>query len=720
MSKLRIDNQIYRLMVESILDCAIFMLDVDGSIMTWNSGAEEITGYCSAEIIGRHFSVLYPREDARSGKPEKELLASVAENRLSAESARLRKDGSRFWAQTVITPVRDEDELLGFVTMIKDVTQQKHAQDELRRGQERFQRAVEAAPNAMLMVNRAGRIEMLNLQTEWLFGYARDELLGQPIEKLIPPRFRAHHRQDRMSYFADPKPRPMGAGRDLYALTKDGLELPVEIGLNPIETDQGTVVLVAIVDLTERKQREEALLRSQGRFQRALESAPNAMVMASRRGRIEMANLQAERLFGYARDELLGQSVEALIPERFRQHHPKLRAAFSTNPVSRPMGAGRDLFALRKDGSEFPVEIGLNPIETDEGLMVLAAIVDITDRKRKEEELRCSQERFRGAIEGSPTALIMVSHQGRIEMMNHQAEQIFGYSRDELLGQPIERLVPERLRNRHPEFRASFFANPEPRPMDGGRGLYGLRKDGSEFPVEIGLNPVRTENGIVVIAAIADITSRKQKEERIAAALKEKDVLLNEVHHRVKNNLQIVTSILHLQSAKIKDQAALAVLQDCESRIKSMALIHQMLYESNDFAEVNFGHFLQSLAAALEDSYDIDPNRIGVSINAEAVHLPLDTAIPCGQIVGELITNSFKHAFPEGRRGSIAVVLTKNAEGEGVLSVTDDGIGIPSGVDITSPATLGLRLVSVLADQLRGSLSLQRANPTQFVLQFPL
>ena len=433
-----------------------------------------------------------------------------------------------------------------------------------------------------------------------------------------------------------------------------------------------------------------------------------------------MANLQAERLFGYARDELLGQSVEALIPERFRQHHPKLRAAFSTNPVSRPMGAGRDLFALRKDGSEFPVEIGLNPIETDEGLMVLAAIVDITDRKRKEEELRCSQERFRGAIEGSPTALIMVSHQGRIEMMNHQAEQIFGYSRDELLGQPIERLVPERLRNRHPEFRASFFANPEPRPMDGGRGLYGLRKDGSEFPVEIGLNPVRTENGIVVIAAIADITSRKQKEERIAAALKEKDVLLNEVHHRVKNNLQIVTSILHLQSAKIKDQAALAVLQDCESRIKSMALIHQMLYESNDFAEVNFGHFLQSLAAALEDSYDIDPNRIGVSINAEAVHLPLDTAIPCGQIVGELITNSFKHAFPEGRRGSIAVVLTKNAEGEGVLSVTDDGIGIPSGVDITSPATLGLRLVSVLADQLRGSLSLQRANPTQFVLQFPL
>jgi PAS domain S-box-containing protein len=236
--------------------------------------------------IGRHFSLFYPREDARGGKPERELLTAAAENRFENDGWRIRKDGSRFCAHVVITAIRGEEgELLGFVKLTQDLTEQKRAQDELRRSQERFQRAVEAAPNAMMMVNRAGRIEMLHLQAEFLFGYARDELLGQPVEKLIPPRYRGHHREHRMSFFADPKPRLMGAGRDLYALTKDGVEFPVEIGLNPIETYQGTMVLTAIVDLTDRKLKEDALWRSQERFRRAVESAPSAMVMISRRGR---------------------------------------------------------------------------------------------------------------------------------------------------------------------------------------------------------------------------------------------------------------------------------------------------------------------------------------------------------------------------------------------------------------------------------------------------
>ena len=156
------------------------------------------------------------------------------------------------------------------------------------------------------------------------------------------------------------KSRPMGAGRDLYGLKKDGSEFPIEIGLNPIETDEGTMVLSAIVDISSRKRLEE-------RFRQVVESAPNAMVMINQRGVIEMVNAQAERVFGFGRDEMLGQSIEMLVPERFRGNHPDLRGAFFHDPKSRPMGAGRDLFGLKKDGSEFPVEIGLNPIETDEG-----------------------------------------------------------------------------------------------------------------------------------------------------------------------------------------------------------------------------------------------------------------------------------------------------------------------------------------------------------------
>jgi len=383
------DNGVYRLMVDSILDCAIFMLDVDGRVCTWNAGAERIKGYCASEILGLHFSVFYPWEKSRSGRPEQELLAAAAQMRIEDEGWRIRKDGSRFWAHVVITSMQDEaGQLTGFVTLIRDLTERKRTEDELRRSLERFQNVVESAPNMFVMVNRAGRIEMVNLQAERVFGYTRDELIGQPVEMLIPARLRGQHRQDRMSYYANPMARPMGAGRDLHAVKKDGTEFPVEIGLNPVATAGGTMVLAAVVDITDRKAREEALLRSENRFRAAVESAPAAMLMVDPAGKIDLVNCQLERLFGYTRDELLGQSVEMLIPERFRAGHSQFRASFFAEPQQRPMGAGRDLYGLKKDGTEVPVEIGLNPIEMEDGLMVLAAIIDISERRLDEDQIQ--------------------------------------------------------------------------------------------------------------------------------------------------------------------------------------------------------------------------------------------------------------------------------------------------------------------------------------------
>src|SRR5579863_8670233 len=173
-----------------------------------------------------------------------------------------------------------------------------------------------------------------------------------------------------------------------------------------------------------------------------------------------------------------------------------------------------------------------------------------------EQALRRSEERLRRVVEAAPNALVMINAGGKIEMVNAQAERVFGYSRSEILGQPVEMLVPERFRGGHPDLRASFFADPGTRPMGAGRDLFGLRKDGSEFPVEIGLNPIETEEGTMVLSAIVDISDRKQKEAGIRAALQEKDVLLGEIHHRVKNNLQIVCSLLDLQSGRISDPAA--------------------------------------------------------------------------------------------------------------------------------------------------------------------
>ena len=449
------------------------------------------------------------------------------------------------------------------------------------------------------------------------------------------------------------------------------------------------------------------------RFQRVVEASPSAMVMINSAGRIEMVNLQAERVFGYTRDEMVGQPVEILLPQRFRGHHPGLRHAYFAEPQSRPMGIGRDLFGMRKDGREFPIEIGLNPIETEEGTMVLSAIVDISERKHLE-------ERFRRVVEAAPNAMVMVNSSGRIEMVNAQAERVFGYARAELLGQPVEMLVPDRFRGHHPGLRQSFHHEPDARPMGAGRDLFARRKDGSEFPVEIGLNPIETEDGTMVLSAIVDISDRKQKERSIELALQEKDVLLGEIHHRVKNNLQIVHSLLDLQSAQISDPVALAMLRDSQNRIRSMALIHQTLYQSKDFAKVDFGNFLDSFAPILVSSYAVNMNEITLTIEADGMSLPINCAIPCGLIVNELISNALKHAFPNKEGGRICVELRQDGEDHFVLAVSDDGIGLPSDLSIEAAPTLGLQLVTLLTDQLRGKLAIEPMKPTRFAIRFPV
>jgi PAS domain S-box-containing protein len=334
--------------------------------------------------------------------------------------------------------------------------------------------------------------------------------------------------------------------------------------------------------------------------------------------------------------------------------------------------------------------------------------------------LRKSEDRFRQVVEAAPNAMVMVNTAGRVEMVNTQAERVFGYERAQLLGQPVEMLVPERFRGHHPALRDAFFTEPRSRPMGAGRELFGLRQDGSEFPIEIGLNPIETDDGTMVLSAIVDISDRKQKEARITKALKEKDVLLSEIHHRVKNNLQVICSLLELQSARIVDPAAIEMLRDSQNRVRSMVQIHQTLYQSKDFAEVDFSQFLDALVPSLIASYDVDGSHVSLAIDAGQVRLPIDSAIPCGLAVNELISNALKHAFRPGQGGQIEVSLAYDGERDVVLRVSDNGVGVPDHVDLAHTETLGLQLVTLLADQLGGSAIMRRADPTCFTLRFPI
>lgn len=214
-----------------------------------------------------------------------------------------------------------------------------------------------------------------------------------------------------------------------------------------------------------------------------LESTPDAIVMANAAGQIVLVNSQAEKLFGYGRDELLGRLVEVLLPRRFHDHHLAHRNGYFPQPHKRTMGAGLELYGLRKSGEEFPVEISLSPLKTETGTLVMSAVRDISGRKQAE-------RKFRELLESAPDAMVIVNAQGAIVLVNSQTEKLFGYDRGRLLGQPVEILVPVRYRERHPRHRSGFFGQPRVRAMGADLQLHGLHANGSEFPVEISLSPL--------------------------------------------------------------------------------------------------------------------------------------------------------------------------------------------------------------------------------------
>jgi PAS domain S-box-containing protein len=327
---------------------------------------------------------------------------------------------------------------------------------------------------------------------------------------------------------------------------------------------------------------------------------------------------------------------------------------------------------------------------------------------------------IRQAIEAVPNAMIVVDRTGRVVMTNAHAEAAFGYGRNEILGWPIQQLVEQRIPGRTPPASLPFLINAFSAATDPRHELYASHKDGHEFLIEIGLARIETSDGPLVIIGIADISGRQQEAARIRAALTEKDVLLREIHHRVKNNLQIVSSLLDLQAAQVSDQATRDLLRDSQNRIHSMALIHQTLYGSTDFESVDFAQFSETLLSLLIRSYGIDAGRITIRVEVEPLRLPIDVAVPCGLVVNELITNAFKHAFANRDHGEIRIALTRQSGNEVLLSVSDNGIGLPDNLDIGTTETIGLQLVHMLAMQLDGEITIHRSNPTQFSLLFQI
>jgi PAS domain S-box-containing protein len=403
-SALRGPRDVVALLLEATTAHALVGEDLQGRVILWNRGAEALYGCAAAEAVGILTArELYPPSVVASGLPDRMRAAAADGGQWTGETVGWRRNGEQFAARVAVTPWRANGGVAGFLVVSQELT---HDWVPREGADEQFRSLLEAAPDAMVIVDQAGRMVLVNGQVESLFGYPRQELLGQPVEMLVPDRFRRQHGGHRLGYAAEPRVRAMGAGLELHGLRKDGTEFPVEISLSPLATPGGTLVSSAIRDISHRT-------RAEAKFRDLLESAPDAMVIVDQAGRILLVNSQTEKLFGYARRQLLGQPVEVLVPERFRGGHPGMRGGFFREPRVRAMGEGRELFGRRQDGTEFPVEISLSPIETEDGLVVSSSIRDISDRKRVERALQEKNVELERASLAKDRFLASMSHELR-------------------------------------------------------------------------------------------------------------------------------------------------------------------------------------------------------------------------------------------------------------------------------------------------------------------
>jgi PAS domain S-box-containing protein len=322
-------------------------------------------------------------------------------------------------------------------------------------------------------------------------------------------------------------------------------------------------------------------------------------------------------------------------------------------------------------------------------------------------------------VESAPDGIVVVDGSGTIVIVNSQTERLFGYPRDELIGQPIELLVPPRYHGTHEHDRDSYMHHATLRPMGAGRFLTGLKKGGAEFPVEISLSPIMMPEGRMVMSIVRDITERRRAEEMIQASLREKEALLKEIHHRVKNNLQVTSSLLRLQAAAITDPGAREAFRESENRIRSMALVHEKLYQSSDLSRIDLADYLRSLAELLYKSAAMTPEKVAIDVTGGDIYLEIDDAVPCGLIVNELLSNGLKHAFPDRREGRIEIHLVEREGGSIFLSVRDDGVGLPPGFRLDQAGTLGLQLVQGLVKQIDGTIEVKGdSSGTEFDVVF--
>jgi PAS domain S-box-containing protein len=451
----------------------------------------------------------------------------------------------------------------------------------------RYRGLLEAAPDGMVVVDQDGEIVLLNARAEAQFGYRRDELLGQKVTSIIPEGFAERLIADETRTAAEALAQQIGTGIELNGLRKDGSSFPIEIMLSPLESAEGILVTAAIRDITVRKDAEKHLAQMEARYRGLMEAAPDGMVVVNQDGEIVLLNARAETQFGYRRDELLDQNVKSIIPEGLAERLIADGIRTDAEALAQQIGTGIELNGRRKDGSEFPIDIMLSPLESAEGILVTAAIRDITVRKDAEKHLAQMEARYRGLMEAAPDGMVVVNPDAEIVLLNARAETQFGYRRDELLGQKVTSIIPEGFAERLVADALRTTAEALAQQIGTGIELNGRRKDGTAFPIEIMLSPLESAEGIQVTAAIRDISARKQLERQLHQSQKMEAVgqLTGGIAHDFNNLLGVIIGNLDLLDRLVAgNEAAVKRVQTAQKAAMRGADITRrlLMFSSNE------------------------------------------------------------------------------------------------------------------------------------------
>ena len=580
--------------------------------------------------------------------------------------------------------------------------------------------------DAVITTDMSGKITFMNPVASELTGWKEDEARG----KLLKRVFKIIN-MDTGKLVEKPVERVIMVGKvvdsanNTVLIAKDGRHIPIDDSSSPIKDDKGKIIgdVLTFKDITERKKAEkerESLLHDMG--ERIKELQCMYWVAESIRKHDVLSDIFKDVViyippsWNYpeiTRGKIRFDDVE-FVSASFEE--TKWRQC-SDIVIDGKRHGSVEVYYLEKRP-----ELDEGPFLKEERNLIdgiAHTLGEAIERKQMENELKESEARFHNLTNFLPEAIYEADLKGKITFANQSAFNLFGYNQEDInkgiVGADL--MVKDQL----------DIVMENTKKIISGEDLgwteyTAVRKNGSQFPMKSHANVIIRDNKPVGMRGIViDVTERKKAEEQIQRDLKEKDILLKEIYHRVKNNLQVISSLLGLQARKVKDEQAIRAFEESRDRVRSMAVLHEQLYQSGDLARIEFGKYIKGLANELHRAYSVDPGRVVLDIRFEEVFLEINRAVPCGLIINELISNALQHGFPPSFQGKGKIqVLLRKAEGDEVeLIVKDNGVGIPKELDIRETDSLGMKLVSILAeDQLNGAVKLDRRGGTKFIIRF--